>query len=99
MTKQALDPLHDRVVLRVIEDVQEKTKGGLYIPEAAKQPSQQGEVLAIGPGRYEGGMFVKTTIRPGQKVLFGKFSGTEVQLDGDDILIIRESDILAVVNG
>ena len=90
-------PLHDRVVVkRVEEDI--KTKGGIIIPDTAKEKPQQGEVIAVGPGaRDETGQIVPLDVKPGDRVLFGKWSGTEVKIDGEDLLIMKESDILGVL--
>jgi chaperonin GroES len=90
-------PLHDRVVIRRVEEEQ-KTKGGLIIPDTAKEKPMQGEVLAVGPGaRNEKGDLVPMGVEVGDRVLFGKWSGTEVKLDGDDLLIMKESDIMGVL--
>ena len=90
-------PLHDRVVLRLI-DAQDKTKGGIIIPETAKEKPKEAEVVAVGPGaRDEAGKLVPLDVKAGDRVLFGKWSGTEVKIDGQDLLIMKESDILGVV--
>ena len=90
-------PLHDRVVVRRIE-AEEKTSGGIIIPDTAKEKPQEGEVLAVGPGaRNERGELVPTELKPGDRVLFGKWSGTEVRIDGKDLLILKETDIMGVV--
>ena len=90
-------PLHDRVVVRRI-DAEEKTKGGIIIPDTAKEKPQEGEVIAVGPGaRDENGQVQPLDLQPGDRVLFGKWSGTEVRLDGEDLLIMKESDIMGVV--
>jgi chaperonin GroES len=90
-------PLHDRVVVRRI-DAEEKTKGGIIIPDTAKEKPQEGEVIAVGPGsRDETGKLQPLDVKPGQRVLFGKWSGTEVRIDGEDLLIMKESDIMGVV--
>lgn len=92
-------PLHDRVVVRRI-DAEEKTAGGIIIPDTAKEKPQQGEVVAAGPGaRDEQGKLVPLDVKPGDAVLFGKWSGTEVKIDGEDLLIMKESDILGVLEG
>ena len=92
-------PLHDRVVVRRI-DAEEKTKGGIIIPETAKEKPQEGEVVAVGPGaRDEAGKLVPLDVKAGDRVLFGKWSGTEVKIDGQDLLIMKESDILGVLEG
>src|SRR6476619_6680175 len=90
-------PLHDRVVIRRIEG-EEKTKGGIIIPDTAKEKPQEGEVIAVGPGaRDENGKLVPLDLKAGDRVLFGKWSGSEVKIDGEDLLIMKESDILGVV--
>ena len=90
-------PLHDRVAIRRLEGV-ERTKGGIIIPDNAKEKPQQGEVIAIGPGkRDENGKLVPTSVEVGDTVLFGKWSGSEVKIDGQDLLIMNESDIMGVV--
>ena len=90
-------PLHDRVVVKRIEAV-EKTAGGIIIPGTAQEKPQEGEIVAVGPGaRDDKGALVALTVKPGDKVLFGKWSGTEVKIDGQDLLIMKESDILGVV--
>ena len=85
-------PLHDRVVVRRI-DAEEKTKGGIIIPDTAKEKPQRGTVVAAGPGKKD----EPVTVKVGDTVLYGKYSGTEIQIEGDDLLIMRESDILAIV--
>jgi chaperonin GroES len=90
-------PLHDRVVVRRLEE-EERTKGGIIIPDTAKEKPQQGEVVAVGPGaRNEEGKLVALDVKEGDRVLFGKWSGTEVKIDGEDLLIMKESDILGVI--
>jgi len=90
-------PLHDRVVVRRLES-EEKTKGGIIIPDTAKEKPQEGEIIAGGPGgRDETGKLTLLDVKAGDKVLFGKWSGTEVKIDGQDLLIMKESDILGVV--
>jgi chaperonin GroES len=92
-------PLHDRVVIRRIES-DEKTKGGIIIPDTAKEKPQEGEVIAVGPGaREESGKLVPLDLKAGDRVLFGKWSGTEVKVDGEDLLIMKESDIMGVIEG
>ena len=92
-----LCPLHDRVVVRRI-DADEKTKGGIIIPDTAKEKPQEGEVIAVGPGaRDESGKIVALDVKAGDRVLFGKWSGTEVKIDGQDLLIMKESDIMGVL--
>ena len=92
-------PLHDRVVVRRIES-EEKTAGGIIIPDTAKEKPSQGEVVAVGPGaRNEQGEIVVLDVKVGDRVLFGKWSGSEVKLDGDELLIMKESDIMGVIEG
>jgi chaperonin GroES len=90
-------PLHDRVVVRRIEE-DERTKGGIIIPDTAKEKPQQGEIVAVGPGAPdEKGKVQPLDVKPGDRVLFGKWSGTEVKIDGEELLIMKESDILGVL--
>ena len=90
-------PLHDRVVVRRIEEVA-KTAGGIIIPDSAQEKPQQGEVVAVGPGaRGDDGKVVALDVKVGDKVLFGKWSGTEVKIDGQDLLIMKESDVMGVL--
>jgi chaperonin GroES len=97
MAKLKFRPLHDRVVVKRI-DADEKSKGGIIIPDTAKEKPMQGEVVAVGPGgRDESGKLVPIELKAGDKVLFGKWSGTEVKLDGDELLIMKESDIMGVL--
>jgi len=92
-------PLHDRVVIRRLE-AEEKSKGGIIIPDTVKEKPQEGEVVAVGPGaRDESGKIVALDLKPGERVLFGKWSGTEVKIDGQDLLIMKESDIMGVLEG
>ncbi len=92
-------PLHDRVVVRRVEE-DTKTAGGIIIPDTAKEKPQQGEVIAVGPGaRDEQGKLVPLDVKAGDRVLFGKWSGTEVKIDGEELLIMKESDILGVLEG
>jgi chaperonin GroES len=91
-----VSPLADRVVIKALEET-EQMRGGLYIPDTAKEKPQQGEIVAVGPGRYEKEKRVPMDVKVGDKVLYGKYSGTEVTLDGEQLLILKESDILAVV--
>ena len=91
-------PLHDRVVVKRIE-AEEKTAGGIIIPDTAKEKPQQGEVVSVGPGgRDESGKLIPIDVKPGDRVLFGKWSGTEVKLDGVEYLIMKESDIMGVID-
>ena len=90
-------PLHDRVVVRRIE-AEEKTAGGIIIPDTAKEKPQEGEIVAVGPGaRDESGKLQALDVKAGQRVLFGKWSGTEVRIDGQDLLIMKEADIMGVL--
>jgi chaperonin GroES len=97
MAKLKFRPLHDRVVVKRIE-AEEKTKGGIIIPDTAKEKPQEGEIVAVGPGgRDENGKLITMDVKAGDRVLFGKWSGTEVKLDGDELLIMKESDIMGVI--
>ncbi len=92
-------PLHDRVVVRRL-DAEEKTAGGIIIPDTAKEKPMEGEVIAVGPGaRDEQGHLVALDVKSGDRVLFGKWSGTEVKIDGEELLIMKESDIMGVIEG
>ena len=95
----AFRPLGDRVLVRRVEE-EEKTKGGIIIPDTAKEKPQEGEVLSVGPGaRDDSGKIQPLDVKVGDRILFGKWSGTEVKLDGEDLLIMKESDILGVLEG
>src|SRR5262245_16230500 len=97
MAKTKFRPLHDRVVVRRV-DSEEKTKGGIIIPDTAKEKPQEGEVIAVGPGAFnEDGERIKLDGKAGDRILFGKWSGTEVKLDGEDLLIMKESDIMGII--
>jgi chaperonin GroES len=92
-------PLHDRVVVRRIE-AEEKSAGGIIIPDTAKEKPMEGEVIAVGPGaRDEVGKLVPLDVKPDDRILFGKWSGTEVKLDGEELLIMKESDIMSIIEG
>jgi len=92
-------PLHDRVVVRRVDEDQ-KTAGGIIIPETAQEKPMEGEILAVGPGaRDENGKRVELDVQEGDRILFGKWSGTEVKIDGEDLLIMKESDIMGVIEG
>ena len=93
----SIQPLADRVVVKP-QDAEEKTAGGLFIPDTAKEKPQRGTVVAVGPGKVENGTHVEMTVKAGDTVLYGKYAGTEISLDSDDVLIMRESDILGVVS-
>jgi chaperonin GroES len=98
MAKSKFRPLHDRVVVKRIV-AEEKTKGGIIIPDSAKEKPSEGEVLAVGPGgRDEAGKLTPIDIKTGDRVLFGKWAGTEVRLDGEEVLIMKESDIMGVLS-
>jgi chaperonin GroES len=97
MAKPKFRPLHDRVVVKRV-DAEEKTKGGIIIPDTAKEKPSQGEVVAVGPGgRDENGKLIPIDVKAGDRVLFGKWSGTEVVLEGEELLIMKESDIMGIV--
>ena len=97
MTSTNFRPLHDRVVVRRVES-EAKTKGGIIIPDTAKEKPQEGEIVAVGSGaRDEAGKVVALDVKVGDRVLFGKWSGTEVKLDGEDLLIMKESDIMGII--
>ena len=92
-------PLHDRVVVRRV-DSEEKTKGGIIIPDTAKEKPSEGVIVSVGPGaRDESGKIVALDVKAGDRVLFGKWSGTEIKLDGEELIIMKESDIMGVVEG
>ena len=95
----AFRPLGDRVLVKRVEE-EEKTRGGIIIPDTAKEKPQEGEVIAVGPGaRDESGKLVPLDVKAGDRILFGKWSGTEVKIDGEDLLIMKESDIMGVLEG
>ena len=97
MAKSKFRPLHDRVVVRRVES-EEKTAGGIIIPDTAKEKPQEGEIIAVGSGaRDEAGKLVPLDVKAGDRVLFGKWSGTEVKLNGEDLLIMKESDIMGII--
>ena len=90
-------PLHDRVVVRRVE-AEEKTKGGIIIPDTAKEKPQEGEIIAVGPGgRDESGKLIPIDLKAGDRILFGKWSGTEIKIEGEELLIMKESDVMGVV--
>jgi chaperonin GroES len=92
-------PLHDRVVVRRIES-EDRTAGGIIIPDTAKEKPQEGEIIAVGPGaRDEAGKLVPLDVKAGDRILFGKWSGTEVKIDGEELLIMKESDVMGIVEG
>ena len=97
MAKLKFRPLHDRVVVKRI-DAEEKSAGGIIIPDSAKEKPSQGEIIAVGPGgRDESGKRIEADVKVGDRILFGKWSGTEVKIEGDDLIIMKESDILGVL--
>ena len=92
-------PLHDRVVVKRIE-AEEKTRGGIIIPDTAKEKPQEGEVIAVGPGaRDDSGKLIALELKAGDRILFGKWSGTEIKLDGEDLLIMKEGDVMGIIEG
>jgi chaperonin GroES len=91
-------PLHDRIIVKRIEE-EVKTKGGIIIPDTAKEKPQEGMVVAVGPGRREDGKVIAVDVKKGDRILFGKYSGTEIKLDGEEHLILREEDVLGVIEG
>ena len=92
-------PLHDRVVVRRL-DAEEKTKGGIIIPDTVKEKPQEGEIVAVGPGaRDDKGKIVPLELKKGDRILFGKWSGTEIKIDGEELLIMNESDVMGVIEG
>ena len=95
--EMAFRPLHDRILVRRVE-AEEKTAGGIIIPDTAKEKPQEGEVLAVGPGaRDDSGKLIELDVKVGDRILFGKWSGTEIRLDGQDLLIMKESDVMGVI--
>src|ERR1700747_1512302 len=99
MAKTKFRPLHDRVIVKRVE-AEKKSKGGIIIPDTAKENPQQGEGVAVGPGgRDESGKLIRMDLKAGDRVLFGKWSGTEVKLDGEELLIMKESDIMGILEG
>jgi chaperonin GroES len=93
-----LTPLHDRVIVKRIEE-KETVRGGIIIPDTAKEKPQEGQVIAAGPGKREKGELVPLDVKPGDRVLFGKYSGTEIKIEDEDLLILREEEILAKLGG
>jgi len=93
----SIQPLGDRVVVKP-EAAEEQTASGLYIPDTAKEKPQRGTIISVGPGRVENGTKIEMTVSEGDTILYGKYSGTEITLDGDDYLIMRETDILGIIN-
>ena len=94
----SIKPLHDRVIIRRIDDASDKTAGGLYIPDTAKEKPQEGEVISAGEGKYkEDGSRQTLDVKTGDRVLFGKYSGSEIKIDGEELLIMREDEILGII--
>jgi chaperonin GroES len=94
-----IKPLHDRVIIRRIEESSNQTAGGLFIPDTAKEKPQEGEVIAVGEGKYkEDGTRQTLDVKAGDRILFGKYSGSEIKLDGEEYLIMREDEILGIIN-
>ncbi len=94
-----IKPLHDRVIVRRLDENSDKTAGGLYIPETAKEKPQEGEVIAAGEGKYkEDGSRQTLDVKAGDRVLFGKYSGSEIKIDGEELLIMREDEILGIIS-
>ena len=90
-------PLHDRVIVKRIEEHEQRSAGGIIIPDTAKEKPQEGKVVAVGPGKKEDGKVIAMDVKSGDRVLFGKYAGSEIKLDGEEHLILREEDILGVV--
>lgn len=90
-------PLHDRILVKRLE-AEDKSQGGILLPDSAQEKPQRGEVVAVGPGKVHEGKRLELDVKAGDKVLFGKYSGTEVKLDGDELLVMREDDIMAVID-
>ena len=95
---QKLTPLHDRVVVRRIQEA-ETVRGGIIIPDTAKEKPQEGIIIAVGTGRYEKGQTVPLAVKEGDRVLFGKYSGSEIKIDGEELLIMKEDEILGIITG
>ena len=93
---QKVRPLHDRVIIKRIEE-EEKTRGGIIIPDTAKEKPQEGRVVAVGPGRHDDGKVIPLDVKAGDKILFGKYSGAEIKLNGEEHLILKEEDILGII--
>jgi chaperonin GroES len=91
-------PLHDRIVVKGIEE-ESKTPGGIIIPDTAKEKPQQGKVIAVGEGRHEDGKVIPMDVKAGDRILYGKYAGTEIKIDGEEHLILREDDVLGVIEG
>ena len=95
---QKFTPLHDRVLLRRVEET-ETVRGGIIIPDTAKEKPQEGVVLAVGTGKFEKGQTIPLAVKEGDRVLFGKYAGTEIKIDGEELLILREEEILGILSG
>jgi chaperonin GroES len=98
MAQQKFTPLHDRVLIRRVEEA-ETVRGGIIIPDSAKEKPQEGIVLAAGTGKFEKGQTIPLAVKEGNHVLFGKYAGTEIKIDGEELLIVREEEILGILNG
>ena len=96
MAKTKVQPLSDRVLIKQLE-AQEKTKGGIILPDTAKEKPQEAEVVAVGKGKVEDGKTIAPEVKAGDKILYGKYSGTEIKVDGEDLIIVKEEDILAII--
>ena len=96
MAKTKVQPLGDRVLIKQLE-AQEKTKGGIILPDTAKEKPQEAEVVAVGKGKVEDGKTIAPEVKAGDKILYGKYSGTEIKVDGEDLIIVKEEDILAII--
>jgi chaperonin GroES len=94
-----LRPLQDRIIVRRIDKEEERTRGGIIIPDTAKEKPQEGKVVAVGPGRREDGKVLAVDVKVGDRILFGKYAGNEIKLDGEEHLILREEDVLGVIEG
>jgi chaperonin GroES len=97
MAASRIRPLHDRVIVKRVEEQEQRTKGGLIIPDTAKEKPQEGKVVAVGSGKREDGKVIPLDVKTGDRILFGKYSGSEIKLDGEEHLIMREEDILGVL--
>jgi chaperonin GroES len=95
---QKLTPLHDRILLRRVEDA-ETVRGGIIIPDTAKEKPQEGVVVAVGTGRYEKGQTIPLAVKEGDRVLFGKYAGSEIKIDGEELLILKEDEIFGILSG
>ena len=97
MAASRIRPLHDRVIVKRVEEQEQKSKGGIIIPDTAKEKPQEGKVVAVGSGKREDGKVIPLDVKTGDRILFGKYSGSEIKLDGEEHLILREEDILGVL--